>query len=147
MSGKVTRLAAERFESFCMPEPNSGCIIWTGGGDRYGNFWLNRRSIGAHVFAWVAANGPLPQGLQIDHLCRNTRCVNARHLEAVTAKTNTLRGVSVAAVNSRKTACPHGHELTGANLIEIAKRRFCRTCKNERRRKLKDIDQIEGILK
>jgi len=139
MSGIVRQLAITRFEAFCMPEPMSGCIIWMGAisSNGYGHFWFNRKPIGAHVWAWVAANGPLPQGLQIDHLCRNRPCVNARHLEAVTGRVNTLRGNTITAANSRKTHCPIGHELNGVNLIRVAGRRVCRECKNSKRRRPK----------
>ncbi len=141
MSGKVTRSAADRFESFCMPEPNSGCTIWTGGisSNGYSHFWFNGHTKGAHVWAWVAANGPLPVGLQIDHLCRNRACVNARHLEAVTGRVNTLRGNTITALNSQKTRCPQGHEYSGGNLILMKGRRVCRKCKNSRRRKMMNL--------
>jgi len=136
MSGKVTKLAVTRFDAFSMPEPMSGCIIWLGAisDNGYGKFWFLDRNIGAHVWAWIAANGPLPVGLQIDHLCRNRACVNARHLEAVTGRVNTLRGNTITALNSRKTHCPQGHEYSGGNLILMAGRRVCRECKNSRRR-------------
>ena len=143
MSGKVRQLAITRFDALCMPEPMSGCVLWIGAlsSNGYGQFWFNRGQIGAHVWAWVAANGPLPVGLQIDHLCRNRACVNARHLEAVTGKVNTLRGTSPAALNNFKTHCLRGHELSGRNLIQIARRRVCRECKNSKRRK--DIDVLK----
>lgn len=51
MSGKIRFSPAERFERFTIPEPNSGCIIWTGGGERYGNFYVNGKSKSAHVWA------------------------------------------------------------------------------------------------
>jgi hypothetical protein len=85
----------------------------------------------AHRVSYVLAHGSIPDGLQLDHLCRNKLCVNPTHLEAVTARENTLRGVSVAAVNAKKTHCPRGHELSGSNLLAYRKVRSCRACSLE----------------
>lgn len=60
--------------------------------------------------------GSIPEGLELDHLCRNPRCVNPDHLEAVTHKENVRRGLSPAALNVRKTHCPMGHPLRDGNI-------------------------------
>ncbi len=81
-------------------------------------------------------HGPIPAGMQVDHLCRNTRCCNPAHLELVTPRENTLRGVSPSAVNARKTHCEK-HDLPYqrvANPRERA-RRFCPECKREKDRR------------
>lgn len=120
-----------------IPEPNSGCWLWLAAvdWDGYGQFWdkekrLNKRS---HRFAYEVEFGEIPDGLQIDHLCRTRNCCNPLHLEAVTPKVNTLRGESIQAKNAQKTHCVKGHEFTEDNLL-VCKLPFrvCRTCHNAR---------------
>lgn len=71
----------------------SGCIHWTGSVTRqgYGTTYGGGRKMTAHRLAWEVANGPLPAGLEVDHLCRNPICVNAAHLDAVTRAENIRR--------------------------------------------------------
>jgi hypothetical protein len=108
------------------------CWEWTGATQTkgYGSFSVRRgRSVLAHRFAYESAIGPIPTNLQIDHLCRNKRCVNPTHLEPVTSKTNTLRGLNPTAWNARKVACIRGHVLEGANLFFKGVKRQCRACR------------------
>lgn len=111
------------------------CMNWTGGIDKssgYGYKWIKRKKFSAHVLAYIEAKGPIPAGLQIDHLCRNRRCVNPSHLEAVTCKINVLRGEGVTARNKRKTHCPHGHPYSPENTYTRPPGyRVCRTCKRQ----------------
>jgi hypothetical protein len=91
----------------------------------------------AHRFAYSVLVGPIPDGLQIDHLCRNEMCVNPEHLEPVTQRINMLRGTGPQAVNAQKTHCPKGHPLSGNNVYAHTVRatgtpgRRCRTCNTE----------------
>ena len=125
--------AIDRFKSKTVPGEN-GCILWAGrlNEDGYGQFDVGGKSIGAHIFAFEQAHGPVPEGLQLDHKCRVRHCVNEDHLRAVTSAVNILCGEVIAAVNARKTHCIHGHELNDANvyLVKVGKYRLrqCREC-------------------
>lgn len=70
----------------------------------------------------------IPDGLHLDHLCRNPMCINPSHLEPVTQKENTLRGFSVPAINARKTECKRGHPFTPENTIIKKLGKACRIC-------------------
>lgn len=101
----------------------------------YGQYGVAKGHIAqAHRYAYELAVGPIPAGLEIDHLCRNTRCVNPNHLEAVTGRVNSLRSMSLMAINARKTHCKRGHALDGANLYRYGQARQCRTCRRLRDR-------------
>lgn len=123
-----------------VPEPNSGCWLWTGNvhGGGYGAIWHKGRIQQAHRVSYEMLRGPIGS-LYIDHLCRTPSCVNPDHMEAVPPRINVLRGVGATAVNHRKTHCSKGHSLSDpANVMyERLKKpnklyiiRRCRTCKN-----------------
>lgn len=108
-----------------------GCIEWAGAkttshGITYGT--IGKRGL-AHREAYKKAYGEIPNGLVIDHLCRNGLCVNPLHLEAVTNKENILRGFGAGAENARKTHCKRNHPLSGDNLVNRSNgRRDCKAC-------------------
>lgn len=109
-----------------------GCWLWTGTTTPkgYGRFWNGSETVYAYRFAYRQFVGPIPAGLQIDHLCRNPACVNPSHLEPVTAQENLRRGTGFPAINALKTHCKHGHEFTPENtyvILETGQRR-CRAC-------------------
>lgn len=121
---------AERFRAKTR-ETESGCIEWTGclSTQGYGRIRSNGVTHYAHRLAYEWAKGPIPEGMQIDHLCRNRACVNPEHLEAVTHQTNVARGVSPMADQKRQTHCKRGHPLDGDNLyLTKAGKRQCREC-------------------
>lgn len=108
------------------------CWLWVGATVRgYGEFYFKGRQLKAHRFAYELLVGPIPEGLTIDHLCRNRSCINPSHMEPVTIQENLRRGISPSAVNARKTHCLRGHPLKGQNLLVNNGHRHCRQCKKE----------------
>ena len=102
---------------------------------RYGQFKSNGRTLLAHRTSYELFRGEIPEGLVIDHLCKNTFCVNPSHLDAVTQQENVNRSDD-GIINKSKTHCPAGHEYSGYNLhISTRGHRLCRTCNRERGRK------------
>lgn len=98
----------------------------------YGVCWfMGRRNFLAHRATFTLAKGPIPNGLVIDHLCRNHACVNPAHLEAVTTRVNLLRGNTVTARNAAATHCPRRHAYTPENTAMRDGSRRCRTCERE----------------
>ena len=112
---------------------HSQCWEWQGYLQRgYGEISINGENIKAHRASYEIFIGKIPDGLVIDHLCRNPRCVNPTHLEPVTLEENTKRGFWPPSVNSRKTHCIRGHELSGENLRINFKKNKCGVYKNSR---------------
>ena len=121
-------------------EYQGGHWLWTASKDAkgYGQFKLDGNKVRVHRLAYEHWIGPIPEGLQIDHLCRVKHCANPAHLEPVTSGENTRRGLAplaLAAMRSARTHCKRGHEFTPDNTY-IAKAgssqgRGCRTCKRD----------------
>jgi hypothetical protein len=112
------------------------CWIWRGcrfsGSGGYGLFPIRGKSMKAHRWSYEFMVGAIPEGLQLDHLCRNRACVNPWHLEPVTARVNNSRSQSLSALQSRQTHCLHGHEFTEANTRRTHGRRYCISCYQNR---------------
>lgn len=110
----------------------NGCWEWTAAlSQGYGVFRLTdtRTNILAHRWAWMFFRGPVPDGLDLDHLCRNRACVNPDHLEPVSRAVNLHRGEGLTGVNHRKTCCPKGHPYDVANTyVTKLGHRSCRAC-------------------
>lgn len=116
------------------PPPNTPCVLWDGyiGTDGYGRTGTH---VPAHRAAYESSKGRIPDGLDIDHLCRTPLCINPEHLEAVTPAVNTLRGVSFSAINHRKVKCDNGHPFDAANTYRRPNgHRDCRECIRARAR-------------
>lgn len=119
-------------------EKTKSCWLWKEGkSSGYGKF--NYPYYGytyAHIFSYSTCVGPIPEGLEIDHLCRVPACVNPSHLEVVTHKENVLRGCGPTAQFSKMTQCRFGHPL----VLERCKgTRHCNTCKTNSQRKRRYI--------
>lgn len=126
--GSGVRPEADRFWEKVLK--TDWCWIWTAGKfNGYGRFYFNGRTRPAHQWPHVREHGPIPEGYELDHLCRNPSCVRLDHLELVTHRINSLRSTSPQAINARKTECVHGHPFDEANTYYTAEgRRRCRTC-------------------
>jgi len=112
----------------------------------YGRFRSGKECIPSHRFSFELYKGKVPEGLEINHICNNTSCVNPSHLEAITHQENCLKGdVGNNNQNSRKTHCQKGHPITGDNLYMLPDgRRQCVICKREWRRIQYQKDKKRG---
>lgn len=124
----------DRLARYTRGAPN-GCQVWTGYIDKDGYGYIFIRESGKSLnkrisrFVYERAKGPIPPGLQIDHICRNRACVNLEHLALVTLAENVRRGVSNRTL--RKFVC---EKCGGAYEIFRAGERRCRPCTNARQR-------------
>jgi len=111
-------------------DASGDCWEWTGAvsASGYGNKWFDGTWQGVHVLVWESLVGPIPDGMEIDHLCLNTVCCNPDHLEPVTHVENVRRRTWFP--ESNKTRCPQGHPYAGDNLYVDPKKggRHCRAC-------------------
>lgn len=125
----------QKFE--VMPD---GCWQWTAHIGSHGYGVINSGGAGpivlAHRVAYELYKGPISEGLFVDHLCRNRRCVNPEHLELVTNRTNFLRGDHPLVIIHRTGRCVRGHELTPETYYVSPKGKTqCRICRAERRQR------------
>lgn len=130
----VAEALADRFEIL-----DSGCWEWQGGRLPQGYGQFSWRGVGksAHLWSWLVSVGPIPEGLELDHLCRNRGCINPDHLEPVTHAENVRRGKPCKGADHHygaRTHCPKGHPYAGENLRIYSGHRQCRICNRERAR-------------
>lgn len=139
------RPTAERF--WPKVDKSGECWLWMPAlrPDGYGYFHLDGRMQLAHRVSYALSVGPIPEGLQIDHLCRVRACVRPDHLEAVTQAENIRRGVGGevnAARQQAKTHCPSGHEYDEENIYNHEgtgrPNRACKECRREAVRRYRD---------
>ncbi len=148
---------ADRFWPKVDREADGGHWIWTGAHDHHGYGRIQRGGraggiLKAHRVAYELVVGPIPEGLEIDHLCRVSSCVNPAHLESVTHLTNMRRGIAA------RATCRQGHPWTPENTAIVPGRgtRLCRTCSRARwnrshqtkrlRRQGMDFDELAALL-
>lgn len=141
----LTPKAIERFHTKYVIDDVTGCWNWTGtlAVKGYGRFSIGGRTPVAHRASWTIANGrEVPEGLALDHLCRNRGCVNPEHLEVVSEGENISRGTASSASTLRNILggieeCARGHDMTlpGAWRYNVPQgKRYCRECQEFRRR-------------
>ncbi len=129
--------ASETFATrvFSSVDVRGVCWEWTGTLDAngYGILGRGRRGAGniaAHRAAYELLIGPIPEGMHLDHLCRNHPCVSPDHLEVVTPEENKRRGYGIARLHAMRTHCSEGHPLDGMTGSRGGdrKHRYCKTC-------------------
>lgn len=128
--------AAPRF--WAKVDKSGECWLWTGTINRsgYGMFSTGSspRTMTAHRWAFIDANGAIPEGAELDHLCRVRSCVRPSHLDAVPHRVNVLRSPLAAGGFAARSHCSRGHEFTPANTRIRAgtnHARRCLTCERE----------------
>ena len=129
---KLSNARLARLESFIQLENDHW--LWQGAKDKkgYGMSWNGKKYRRAHLVFFEHFKGDIPEGLEVDHLCRVRNCVNPEHLEAVTHAENIRRG-QTGIVNRSKTHCTKGHAYTPENTFIHRQRRQCKTCRRQRR--------------
>lgn len=133
---KKRRPTPERFWEKVLK--TESCWHWRGSKTRkgYGNFFgPDRKVVRAHRYSYELAKGPIPEGLELDHLCRNRACVRPDHLDPVTHVENVRRGESVGPKPDRYlSSCKYGHVFDDANTYIHPRtgRRWCRACRVRR---------------
>lgn len=122
------------------------CWIWTASktDQNYGVIWLNKKYVKAHRVSYMLYKGNLDDTLVIDHLCRNTLCVNPDHLEQVTQSENVRRGNAGKKNNAqrKKTHCPKGHQYSR---ITKDGYRQCGICRSEQQMRYKR-DKLDKLV-
>lgn len=133
-----------RLERYSIPEPNSGCYLWLAAvsSEGYGLLSVGDRLRPAHLIAYELAKGPVPEGLELDHLCRVRSCINPNHLEPITHRENVIRGLVPSVTRNRinfNAPCPRGddHHVIWYTRGNGKRQKECRTCKAERKRNAK----------
>lgn len=132
------------------------CWVWTGSVSKagYGRICISdngsKRTRSAHRVSYETFKGEIPEGLTIDHLCKNRKCINPNHLEAVTIKENVHRGNPLWKQQMARTHCPKGHEYTEDNIYRYTTKhggtcRNCKTCMKARTRERYQLKKLGAM--
>lgn len=129
-----------RLLSKARTDPTTECWNWTAGKDEfgYGRFGFRGRNNRAYRVAYILLVGEVPEGLELDHLCRNRACINPAHLEPVTHRENILRGKNHVAEQSKRTHCREGHPYVLKNWPS-GRVRYCPICRENYRRAKRQV--------
>jgi len=128
----LSEATTRRFWSLVDQNAGNGCWEWRGYQNLgYGRVRLDGTTYRAHRASYMLTRGEIPNGLVLDHLCRNKLCVNPDHLEPVTNRENVIRGTSPIAHQAKQTECKRGHSLADA-WVSARGYRHCRSCRLER---------------
>ena len=144
---RVSRPAIDRFLE--RTEKGADCWVWQGSKSKTGYGYFGTGGHGecmfAHRWSYQQFKGPIPKGLTIDHLCRNTSCVNPDHLEAVSLRENQSRSASHWVGKSlAQTECVNGHPYSAANTYRRPDngRRMCKLCRLAATRKFQSKSKV-----
>jgi hypothetical protein len=128
------RTLRERLFSRLIIDQATGCLLWAGSVNSkgYGSISVNGKWRKVHRLAWELEYGPIPAGLQLDHVkargCLYRHCANTAHLELVTPRENVMRGDTLAARNAAQIRCIRGHIFDAVNTAFTVDGRVCRAC-------------------
>ena len=114
------------------------CLAWDKDTDKDINVY-------AHRWLWLHEGRTIPPKYDLDHLCRNRRCVNLEHLEPVTRRVNLLRGIGFPAREAAQTHCINGHEFTASNTYLWRGKRSCIICDKNIMREILHRKKLGGI--
>jgi hypothetical protein len=155
MAGYAARPPIDRIMEQIEPLPWCGCWIYMGSIKKNGYGQIEtkhqvdgtRQTLYVHRVVYEARLGPIPDGLELDHVkargCVSRACCNPDHLEPVTRRVNILRGDGISAQRARQTQCIHGHALAGDNLARVAYGRICKICRlNRQRSRVRTPEQV-----
>ena len=121
----------DRFFRHVVVNLETGCWNWASSKTLHGYGTFNDKNYKttlAHRWSFLHFVGDIPNGREIDHLCRNRACVNWKHMELITHRENLLRGNSISTQHAKQTHCINGHEFTVENTILRKAGRDCRIC-------------------
>jgi HNH endonuclease len=138
---------AEKLAYYSMPVTETGCVVWLSTllKNGYGRVSIEGKQRLAHVVAYETFVGPIPPGMELDHVCRVRCCINPDHLEPVTRKENVLRG-NAGRLRRKQTLCRRGHDLSADNVyIKPNGNRCCKLCRSLTKRRYRDRLIAQGL--